>query len=78
MNLCRQAAQTLEPGRAKGQAADLQEHAIRSAQEAARRARAHQRHEEILTRPENASTGAAWATARARSSLRQNLWFDSP
>ena len=36
VELCRQAAQTLEPGRARTQDADLQEHAMRNAQEAAR------------------------------------------
>ena len=43
VNLCRQAAESLEPVRDQKRTADLQEHAIRSAQEAARRAETHER-----------------------------------
>jgi hypothetical protein len=65
VNLCRQAAQVLEPGRAGGQAADLQERAIRNAQEAARQAEAHKRHHMTSRKPRNASTAKAWSTAWA-------------
>jgi hypothetical protein len=44
VSLCRQAAEALEPGKDQKRAADLQEHAIRSAQEAARRAQAQKWH----------------------------------
>jgi hypothetical protein len=60
VHLCRQAAQTLEPGRTRGQAADLQEHAIRNAQEANRRAEAHERHRglnQTQKRPQGRSMG---------------------
>jgi hypothetical protein len=44
VNLCRQAADALETGKEQKRAAGLQEHAIRSAQEAARRTEAHEQH----------------------------------
>jgi hypothetical protein len=65
VNLCRQAVQMLEPGRAKGQAADLQEHAIRSAQEAARRAESIERQSCDSPGPGNASGDKATSTAGA-------------
>ena len=42
-NLCRQAAEALEPGKGQKRVADLQEHATRSAQKAARGAEAQER-----------------------------------
>jgi hypothetical protein len=61
VDLCRQAAETLEPSKVKTQAVDLQEHAIRSAQESARQAKVLERHAE-LTRPKNAPWSAGVAT----------------
>ena len=45
MDLCRQAAETLESSKDQKRAVDLQEHAIRNAQKSARRAEAHERHD---------------------------------
>ena len=44
VDLCRQAAEALEPGKGQEQAADLQPGASRSAPQAARSAEAHERH----------------------------------
>jgi hypothetical protein len=76
VHLCRQAAEALEPDKDQKCAVDLQEHAIRSAQRAARRAEVHA-WQEASTRTENTSRAEAGAVAWAGSSLRQNLWFDS-
>ena len=48
VDLCRQAAEALEPGKGQEQAADLQPGASRSAQQAARSAEAHERHKHGL------------------------------
>ena len=63
-NLCRQAAEALEPGKGQKRAADLQEHATRSAQKAARGAEAHERHHALI-RPGNASRAYRSAFSRA-------------
>jgi conjugative relaxase-like TrwC/TraI family protein len=47
VDLCRQAAEALEPGRDQKHAADLQKGAIRTAQQAARRAEVHAWHEDL-------------------------------
>jgi hypothetical protein len=54
VNLCRQTTQALEPaekGKAKTQAVDVQERAIRKAQKAARRAKAHERQLDLHQAP---------------------------
>jgi hypothetical protein len=47
VDLCRQAAETLEPGKDQKRAADLQEHAIRNARKAARSAERHAWHDDL-------------------------------
>ena len=47
VDLCRQAAETLEPGKDQKHAVDPQQGAIRNAQEAARRVEARERHAEV-------------------------------
>jgi hypothetical protein len=46
VNLCRQTAETIEASKGQTQAVDIQEHAIRSAQKAARHAAQHARQDD--------------------------------
>jgi hypothetical protein len=72
VDLCRQADEALKPSendREQNRSVDLQEHAIRNAQEAARRTETHERHDKTSTRFRNASRGAGGKSAWGWSGL---------